>query len=133
MIEKRACKDRTHAQQIERGYIEQLKATLNSNMVLEPVVHVVVAADPLFERVSKIVELLYMKGSTRIYREKAKCLDQEEMAVLRKLKAIHRAKKHNGTTTSDDNLLISDDEATTTCTTGSSTMFELSVALSCSI
>ena len=117
MIEKRACNDRTHAQQIQREYIEQFKATLNSHTIMEPVVHVAVAADSLFERVSKIVELLHMKGSTTIYKDKARCLDQEEMAVLRKLKAIHRARKHNGTaltTTSDENIVLTDDDATTT-------------------
>ena len=44
-------------------------------------------SDSVFERVSKIVELMDMNGNTKEYQEKAKRLDPEELAALRKLKA----------------------------------------------
>ena len=86
-------------------------------------------SDLLYERVSRILELLDMNGNTKVYQEKSKLLDAEEVATLKKLKARnalrqHRAKKQTGvvrtttsrsqTTSTDENRSSIDDAATTT-------------------
>jgi len=81
-------------------------------------------SDSVFERVSKIVELMDMNGNTKEYQEKAKRLDPEELVALKKLKARHalkqhRAKKHTGTTRTNTNR-----KHTTACDDNMSTVVD---------
>ena len=89
-------------------------------------------SETLYESVSRILELLDMNGNTKAYQDKAKLLDPEERATLKRLKAKHalrqyRAKKQTGavrtntigshTTSTDENRSSLDGAATTTTQT----------------